>query len=220
VVMPLAYAGPGPQLATGGSLRFAAPAIVLGALAVVPLLERARAPAIALLIASTLFGAIQSVLLYRADLPTFSAIGVALLTAGVVALAVRRAWVWPIAAGAAAAIIVSAALAARMPVAYYTDALPVNGRPTGLYAWLARIQPNAIGGTGLRLGTVNVLSPRTRAIDLPDGAVCAAARTQHVLLVAVAQTDRSARFNAARLNAARACGKRLYDDGLAVVTLP
>ena len=77
---------------------------------------------------------------------------------------------------------------ARQPVDYYADALRVGGKASGVYDWIATTRPAAIGGWGLRLGTVNVLSPSTRTIDLSDVAPCAQARDNGTLLVAVAET--------------------------------
>jgi hypothetical protein len=127
---------------------------------------------------------------------------------------------WP-AAGAMVAIAAAAEfLAASHPVDFFTDALRVGGRSTGFYAWIARRRPAAVGGWGLALGTVNVLAPSTRTIDLPDADPCAFARRERVALVAIAQDDRSLQFNARRLAAARRCGAVRYDDGIAVVVAP
>ncbi|MGA8574821.1 MAG: hypothetical protein WB609_03920, partial [Candidatus Cybelea sp.] len=120
----------------------------------------------------------------------------------------------------AAAVVVSAHLAARHPLDYYADSLRVGGTSPGVYGWIAAAHPPAIGGWGLRLGVVNVLSPQTRTIDLPDADACAQARRAAVLLVAVAQSDRSFEANAQRLRAARACGASLYADAIAVAAQP
>jgi hypothetical protein len=220
VVMPLAYAGPGPQLATGASLRYAAPAIALGAIVVSPwLLPASQVAAIAFLLCA-IFGIAQNVALYWYDAPSRLALAIALLFVAIVWGSARKRAAWPIAAGAAVAIVASSWMAARFPAAYYADALRYEGRSTQLYAWIGRMQPRAIGGIGLRLGTVNVLSPRSRSLDLPDIAPCATARSQRVALVAVAEPERTRAFNLARLRAARACGRAVYDDGIAVVSLP
>jgi len=220
LIVPYGYSGPGPQLANGASLRYAAPAIALGALA----LASATAPfPIAASALAILFAAVEAgkaVALYSNDLPTLSSFGVALLAVGATVLARRLGHTWPVVAGFAVAIAASWILASRQPAAYYADALAVRGERAGVYAWLAHAAPPAVGGVGLRLGTVNVLSPATATLDLPDAGSCAAARTAGVVLIAVAESDRSSSFNAGRLAAARACGKTLYDDGIAVVSLP
>jgi hypothetical protein len=220
LVMPLAYSGPGPQLATGVSLRYAAPAMALGALVLVPRLLQAPLAATIVLLAGTALQATRNIVLYVSDLPTLAAPGVALVAMAAAALTGRLRSSWPAAAGTAVAIIATGILAARQPVAYYADALQYNGARTGLYAWIARRQPAAVAGNGLALGTVNALSPHTRTLDLSDAAPCETARAQHAFLVAVAEPGRNAELNAARLRAARACGTVVYQDGIAVVSSP
>ncbi len=216
-IMPLAYADQHPQLETGASLRYAAPAIALGAL----LLARpaARAPwlAGAVFIASAIFGAASVLAIFWNDSGTHVAIVIALVAVVNVIAARALRWQWPLAAGFALAVVLATHLAARHPVDYYVDALRVDGKAPGIYGWIAKTQPSGIGGWGLRAGVVNVLAPSTRTIDLPDATPCTSARDQRVLLVAVAENDRPATFNAHRLSVARTCAKPVrYDDGLAV----
>ena len=130
----------------------------------------------------------------------------------------RRRAVWPCAAAFALAVIASSYLAARHPADYYADAYAVNGKPAQVFAWIARTQPSAIGGWGLRVGTVDVLDPFARTIDLPESHACAAARAAGVRLVAVAESDRSPWLNEQRLRAARLCGRVTFDDGAAVIS--
>jgi len=219
-VMPLGYSGPGPQLATGASLRYAAPAMALGALVLVPWLVQAPLAATAVLLAGAALQAGKSVALFFNDLPTVAAPGIALLCVAIVALARRLASPWPIAGGVAVAVIVSGLLAARQPAAYYADTFQYRGSRSGIYGWIARRQPAAVAGNGLALGTVNVLSPHTRALDLSDAAPCETARAQRALLVAVSEWTRYLEFNNARLRMARACGTVLYQDAITVVSAP
>ena len=220
LVMPLAYADWHPQLETGGSLRFAAPAIALGAILLTRLAARANIAASVVLLASTIFGALSTLAIYWNDAPTRSAIGVAILAVAIVIIAIRVRSVIPAAAGALAAIVAASLLAARHPVDYYADALAVNGQPSGIYAWIAKAQPVAVGSWGLRLGTVNVLSPQTRTLDLDDTKPCEEARAAGATLVAVAEQDRDAGFNQTRLFAASSCGTAVYADKSAVATNP
>ncbi len=120
----------------------------------------------------------------------------------------------------AAAVVVSTHLAGRHPLDYYTDALRVGGTPPGIYRWIGTTHPTAIGGWGLRVGVVNVLSPRTRTLDLSDIGACTQARQAAVLLVAVTQSDRPDAENAQRLRAARACGETVYADASGVAARP
>jgi hypothetical protein len=220
LVMPFAYADANPQLATGASLRYAAPAIALGALLLVrPVLAFARA-ATALLVLCALSGAWTVRAIILTDAPTRSALGVALACVAVAAAARALRSSWPLVAGLAVAVVASCFFVGRHPVDYFTQALSVGNRASGVYAWIARTQPAGVAGWGLRLGTVNTLDPRARTFDVTDASPCATARTQGALLVAVAQSDRTAAFNAQRLALARRCGTIRYDDGSAVVTSP
>lgn len=219
VVMPLAYADAHPQLAAGTSLRFADPAFAIGTLLLArPVLRLGRA-AVALLVLSAAAGAGRVVALFYNDAPTRTAVPVAALAVANAALARKLRSAWPLVAGVAVAVIVSwwVWIGPRKPAEFFADLLAVGGKPSGVYAWIERTQPPVVGGWGLRLGTVNVLAPHARTIDLPDDAACAVARAQHALLIAVAEETRPARFNARRLAGARTCGRVRYDDGSAVV---
>ena len=87
LVMPLAYADRHPQLETGASLRYAAPALALGAL----LLARIAVPwpriAFVLLLLCTAFGVSEILATYWNDGGTHVAIGIAALAVGNAALA-------------------------------------------------------------------------------------------------------------------------------------
>jgi hypothetical protein len=119
-----------------------------------------------------------------------------------------------------AAVVLATHLAARHPLDYYNDSLNVGGTSPGVYRWIERTRPAAIGGWGLRAGVINVLSPRTQTLDLADNDACAQARAHAALLVAVAQNDLSSETNAERLRTARACGSILYEDAIGVVAQP
>ncbi|MGC1379723.1 MAG: hypothetical protein WA814_01725, partial [Candidatus Baltobacteraceae bacterium] len=218
--LPFGFESNVAQLATGASLRFAAPAIAAGGLLLARPATRFATIAGPLLCASALFGAILILALFANDAPTLLAPLLALPAAGIVWLAKRIRAPWPILAGIVAVAIAGSALAASHPVDFYTDALRVGGRSTGLYAWIAKRQPAAIGGAGLALGAVNVLSPRTQTVELGDEEACALAGHARLWLVAVAEGGRAAAFNSGRLRDARACGSVRYDDGRAVVSAP
>jgi hypothetical protein len=220
LLLPFGYVSNTAQLATGASLRFAAPAIAAGLLLLTRLVGAKPLLATTLLGASAVYGAGSILAVFWNDAPTRTAPLVALLAIGAIALARRTQTPWPTALGFAAAASTAGWLAASHPLDFYTEALRVDGRSTGVYAWLAERRPPAVGGWGLALGTVNVLTPRTRTVALLEPDACAIARRDALLLVAVAEQARAPESNRARLNAARACGSVLYDDGIAVVALP
>ncbi len=220
LLLPFGYATSVAQLATGASLRFAAPAMAAGALVLAPYAKRITTLATVLLLASTAYGIWYVLAIFWNDGGTHVAIAFALLAAAVAGVARIRRIAWANAAGFAFAVIATAYLAARHPLDYYADALRVGATPPGIYRWIATTRPPAIGGWGLRLGVVNVLSPRTRTLDLPDRDACAQARRESAALVAVEQNDLSPSENAARLAAARDCGVTLFADATAVATRP
>ena len=220
LVIPFGYATAVAQLATGASLRFAAPAIAAGAAILSSASQRFTRLATVFFAACTAVGIWQIGATFWNDAPTRTALGVAALAVLSIWCARRPLGRWTAIAGFAAAVVASQALAQRHTVDFFTDAFRVHGRASGIYAWLASNRPPAVGGWGLALGTVNVLAPGARTVELPESDACAAARQQRVMLVAVAQDDRSAAFNAARLKAARSCGPVSFDDGLAVAARP
>ena len=219
--MPLAYADRHPQLETGASLRYAAPALALGALLLARIAARWPRAAFVLLLLCTAFGASEILATYWNDGGTRVALAIAALAAGNAAFARMKGVRAALPAGFAIAVVVATILAARFPVDYYADGLRVNGRATGAYGWIARAQPPAVGGWGLRAGIVNVLDPAARVLDLPEATPCLTAERERVLIVAVAEDDRADDLNASRLRAARACGGRVrYDDGIAIAVSP
>ena len=219
-VLPFGYESSVAQLATGASLRFAAPAIAVGAVILAPP-ARDTSPWLRRRAARfDVFGIWYVLSIFWNDGSTHAALPIAALAVAIVAAARFRRARWLEALAVGLAVIAATHLAARHPVDYYTDALRVDGTSSGLYRWIAAKRPAAVGGWGLRLGIVNVLSPTTRTLDMLDTAPCAQARQNGVLLVAVAQSDRAPDANAQRLRSARVCGQTLYEDPIAVVAQP
>jgi hypothetical protein len=221
VLLPFGYATSVAQLAAGTSLRFAAPAIAGGAiLLAIPARRASVALAIALLLGSTLFGVWYVLAIFWNDAPTHGAIAVAVAAVVVAGVAALRRTAWPNLLAFGLAVVAATHLAGRHALDYYVDALRVNGNATGIYRWISGARPAALGGWGMRMGVVNVLSPATRTVDLPDDSACGQAAADGVALAAVAQSELSPAANAARLHAARACGTARYADANAVVSQP
>lgn len=220
LLLPFGYATSVAQLATGASLRFAAPAIATGAIVLAPYARRIDPFATVLLLASTAYGIWYVLAIFWNDGGTHIAIACGVLAAAIAAAAQMQRIAWPNAAAFALAVVAAVHLAARHPLDYYADALRAGPVPPGIYRWIAYARPMAVGGLGLRLGAVNVLSPGTDTLDLPDRDPCAQARRESAVLVAVAQTDLSPSENAQRLSAARECGVTLYADATAVAAAP
>ena len=219
-MLPFGYETSVPQLATGASLRFAAPAIAAGALLIGLRARSFAIPAAVLLAASAGYGCWVVLAIFWNDGTTHVALAFALLAVLAGAAARYAPLRWSNVLAFAAAVTVATHLAARDPIDYYNDALTVDGMKPGIYAWMARTQPRAVGGWGLRLGVVNVLTPRTQTRDLADADPCAEARLHGTLLVAVAQSDLDPPLNVRRLALARACGRVVYEDPIAIVVQP
>lgn len=219
-VLPFGYATSVAQLANGTSLRFAAPAIAVGAIVIAGLIRRLTVIATPLLWLSTFYGCAYLLSVFWNDGGTHVALAAAAVAVVVAALANLRRVAWPNALAFGLGVVLATHLAARHPLDYYNDALRVGGRSPGVYRWIAQRSPAAIAGWGLRTGVVNVLAPETRTYDVADTQACYQARRNAALLVAVAQDDLPPKANVLRLDAARACGRLLYADSLAVVTQP
>jgi hypothetical protein len=219
-LLPFGYATSVAQLATGASLRFAAPAIAVGAVLLARPAGRIPAIATASLLASALYGVWYLLAIFWNDGGTHVAVAFAILAVAVAAFARAQRIAWIDSVAFALSVIIATHLAARHPLDYYDDALRVSAGTPGVYRWISATRPPAIGGWGLRLGVVNVLSPATRTVDLSDSAPCGQARRDGVTLVAVAQIDLSRAENEARLRSAVSCGRPLYSDPAAVAVEP
>jgi hypothetical protein len=176
--------------------------------------------ATALLVASALYGVWIVFAVFWNDGLTRIALPIAILTVVLAGVAHRRRVAWPCAAAFGLAVVATTYLGARHPLDYYADALRVGPTTPGIYRWIALHRPPAIGGLGLRLGVVNVVSPATRTLDLSDDGACERARREDVLLAAVAENDRPPQVNAGRIRDALACGETLYDDGIGIMAYP
>jgi hypothetical protein len=219
-VLPFGYNTWVAQLATGASLRFAAPAVAAGAVILTRPARALAGIASAVLIASALYGVWIIFAIFWNDGLTRIALPIALLAVAVAAVAHRRRSAWPYAVAFGVTVVATTYLGARHPLDYYADALRVGTTSPGIYRWIETRRPPALGGLGMRIGVVNVVSPATRTLDLSDAGACAQARRDNVLLAAVADNDLPAALNAQRMRNARACGTVLYDDGIGVVAQP
>jgi len=218
--LPFGYDTSVAQLATGASLRFAAPAVAAGALALAPVAARFSYISIALLWGAAIYGIVYVLGIFWNDGSTHAALPVAAAAVAIAAAVRNRHAAWVPAAAFGLAVVAATHLAGRHPVDYYTDALRVGPTQPGLYRWIAMEHPPRIGGWGLRLGVVNVLSPATQTMDLPDAAPCTVAQRYGVLLTAVAQNDLPPELNTQRLGAARRCGAVVYEDPIAAAARP
>ncbi len=220
LVMPFGFYGAGPQLATGASLRYFAPAMAIGAVLLAQHLQPLRKLALWLLLAGTVAEAAGVLTIFANDRVALFALPVALAVPLAVALARRSNTRWSLVLAGAAVVIVTSLVAARTTTRFYADAFAVRGVRSGVYAWLARTRPPRVAAWGLRAGTVAVLSPRSIAVDVPDADACGHARIAHAVLVALAEPTHSQRFDRLRIHDAALCGSVLYRDPIAIVVDP
>ena len=154
VALPFGYDNGDLQLATGASIRFAAPAIALGGL-----LHRRSRTARARALQRFCSCSPQSparhsfVSIFANDSPTLSAVSPSPRSHSSIAAIpqLRDAVAGSSPHAVAAAIFASATHSAqRNALDYYNDALRVNGKKPQVYAWIARTAPPAIAGWAYR----------------------------------------------------------------------
>ena len=195
LILPFGYETWVAQLATGASLRFAAPAIAAGTVILARPARGVAGVATALLLASALFGVWHLLAIFWNDGGTHVALPSRAHRRAAVAAAHRRARRVAAARRVGAAVVLATHLAARHPLDYYDDALRVAARRRASIAGSSGKPAASLADSGLRLGVVNVLSPATRTLDLPDAGACQRAAGM-LLLVAVAESDLPVRSNA------------------------
>jgi len=121
---------------------------------------------------------------------------------------------------ALALIAYGVVLADSHPADYYDDGLMHDGHTSHFFAWLAKERPSAVVGDHILLGSIAVISPETRVQNTVSADPCAdAERASALLVIADNPTTTDAAFEARR-SSARACGKAIYDDGVALVIAP
>jgi hypothetical protein len=218
LVMPLAFVDVHPELANGTSLRYAVPAIAAGIVAAGPWIARFSIVTLVVSALSCIFGVTTTLEIYWNDGGTRTALAIGPFAALAAYVSQRTKTIAVCAVAFALSVVAASSLAARHPVDYYTDTYVIAGKPSRLFAWIARTQPASAGGWGVRVGVVDVLAPHARTLDLPESHPCAAARASGVALVALSEPERSPWFNEQRLRLARACGNVTFDDGLAVAS--
>jgi hypothetical protein len=220
LIEPFGFQNDVPQLATGASLRFAIPCLVLGLVGAVSLLRRAENVVTIVCLALAAYQVSHVVAIFNADTITYGWPWVAALVG--VAIVVDVVWTRGVLTGFAALALIAygVVLASSHPADYYDDGLTRDGRSSHFFTWLAKERPPAIVGDHILLGSIAVISPATRIQNTVSGDSCAdAERTSALLVLADDPASTDAAFEARR-SAARACGKTIYDDGVALVVAP
>ena len=228
-IHPFGFNDDHPQLATGASLRYAAPLLALGALFVNDLAGRSAgaaggfvtiavgAPALA--IAGG--GVLRVAGIYRGDVLTHGTLGVVVLMGVALLLPTRLNSRRAATAVAGAALVAYAVvLAGSHPLDYYEDWLAGGKDHSRFFHWLAQSKPDAIVGYGLRVGSVAAVSPATSAIDAIRADPCGEASRLGSLLAIAKDAPGPPPGRAARLRLAHRCGAIVFDDGMTIVVNP
>ncbi len=220
LIEPFGFRNDQPQLATGASLRFALPALVLGLVGVLPLLRRVARPLAFGCLALAAYQANEVAAIFANDATTHRwyvaalAVGVA-----IVADALRTRGIATALAGLAF-VAYAVRLTGSHPIDYYDDLVARGNGPSQLFAWLANDRPAAAVGDHIRIGAITVVSPRTLAINTVQVDPCGEARRAGALLVIADDPPTGAAAFARRRAYGRACGSVRYDDKHALVVAP
>ncbi|MBD5656589.1 MAG: hypothetical protein IAI50_15615 [Candidatus Eremiobacteraeota bacterium] len=217
VVEPFGFTNGTPQLASGQSLRFLFPALVLGTSAAFPLLRRAIVPttAVALLLTCYQIDAVREI--FYTDSATRNMPIVVACLAAVTYLSTRRHGSLLLPVFSLALIAFAAFVAGANPARYLADRYAVNGVPSTLFSWTRDAAPKAIVGYRLDVGAVTLVSPKTRPFD-SNGSPCDEARTNGALVAVMTSRaiDAAEQADMARLIAD--CGVvRIRDESGAIV---
>jgi hypothetical protein len=220
LVEPFGFQNDVPQLATGASLRFAIPSLVLGLVGALPLLRRAENVVTIVCLALAGYQVSQVVAIFNADTITYGWPWVAALLGVAIAVDVVRTRGVLTGFAALALIAYGVVLASSHPADYYDDGLTRDGRSSHFFTWLAKKRPPAVVGDHILLGSIAVISPGTRVQNTVSGDACADSRRASALLVVADEPASTDDAFKTRRSSARACGRTIYDDGIALVVEP
>jgi hypothetical protein len=220
VIEPFGFQNGSPQLATGASLRYAAPALVLGAIGALPLVRRFERPLAFFAVFLAAYQIAQITRIFASDATTHRWYAATLLLIFAVILDAFASRGIATRLVALALVAYSVRLAGSHPIDYYDDLVSGRGVKSHVFAWLAAIEPPEVVGDTLRLGTISAVSPATLVDNAVGSDGCARARRRKALLVVADDPPTTAALLAARRERAKQCGVVRYDDGLALVVAP
>jgi hypothetical protein len=220
LIEPFGFRNDQPQLATGASLRFALPALVLGLVGVLPLLRRVAQPLAFGCLALAAYQVAEVVAIFANDATTHRWYVAALVVAvAIVADALRTRGVATALAGLAL-VAYAVRLTGSHPIDYYDDLVARGNGVSHLFAWLANDRPAAVIGDHIRIGAIAFISPGTLVSNTVLVDPCGEARRAGALLVIADDPPTSDAALAGRRAYGRACGPVRYADGSALVVAP
>lgn len=213
-VLPFGFSASTPQLAGGASLRFLAPALAVGAVALGAFATRQPWIAGGVAAACALAGAVDGMRAFWADGAVWIAPAAALALAG--AWAGSGAWRRAAPVAALGLVIFAGALAGLRTI----DMLDSVYGPTVAFAWLRAHAPARIVAVDVRAGAIELAAARSLVDDALDSDPCAQARARRALLVVGTDPDVPRALHLRRVAAARACGTTLYQDDKMLMVTP
>jgi hypothetical protein len=217
---PFGFVNPQPQLATGSSLRYAAPLLALGGLFLFELGRRIPIPTGIAALAIAAFGVSHILGVFSNDATTHGTPFIVLGLAIVLLLPWDGIRAWAIPATGCALTAYAVVLAGSHPLDYYEDWLARGSGHSTFFHWLAATKPPAIVGYGLRIGSISAVSPITRSIDAAVRNPCRQGRGFGALLVVAGDVPGPPAGYPARRKVAKSCGPIVFDDGNTIVVRP
>ncbi|MDQ2679752.1 MAG: hypothetical protein M3Y21_01840 [Candidatus Eremiobacteraeota bacterium] len=218
VLLPLSYqAAAINYLANGSSLRFALPAMAVGA--VIWCAFGVRAPAIVGAVSGVLavLGAVQVLGIFWNDSLTHTALLLAIAFALLLYLPAK--FLKPaLAMAAIVAISYGANAAQHRALGFYADWMRgPTGSPTGVFTWLSKTQPPRLATWNVRAGAVAMISPNTQLFEVDSNHPCAFIRTAHAVLFIGTDRDTNPQQRAQRFAMVHSCGPTVYQDASALI---
>ena len=218
---PFGFVNPQPQLATGSSLRYAAPLLALGGLFLFELGRRIPTPTGIAALAIAALGVSHILDLFSNDTTTHGTPFIVLGLATVLLLPWDHIRSWTLPAAGCALTAYAVVLAGSHPLDYYENWLGGGPGRSTFFHWLAAMKPPAVVGYGLRIGSISAVSPTTRAIDAVVRNPCREAYNLGALLVVAGDILVSVPTSYPPRRAfAERCGSIVFDDGNTIVVRP
>lgn len=215
---PFGYATDVPQLATGASLRFALPALVLASLSLTVPLKRFSA-AIAVGAAALTVADVRAYLsIFWNDANVHGAFisGLIVVLIALIPRGFRPAYC----AAALTGLLCFAVRTDRSPQRYDDATIARFGLSSHVFEWFVTSRPARIVVWETDGGLVSTVSPATVVIDADALDPCTQARGEHALLLLTVEHETTLARRKERLAEAKQCGPVLFEDDGALVLDP
>jgi len=215
---PFGYANDLPQLATGASLRYALPALVLGSLSLCALLR--RSPTIVAVCAAALV--VIDVHAYLAIFWNDANVRGVFIAGGVVAITgfVPRKTRLAYCVASMTGLLCFAIRLDSSPQRYDDATIERFGLTSHVFDWVAASQPSKIVAWETDGGLFSTVSPKSVVLDADLLNPCSQARRQNALLAVTVEHVEGLIRGRQLFAEARRCGLTVYEDDGALVVDP